>query len=158
MSQPVTLMEASRYEQVCSADQVADLTPAEVREAMAFWVGRERLDIAQVLVDAGMLQFPQSPDILAVGALLAEIQQDWDRAQNCLQALMDLQGDAATAESHLHLVRVMRCRAAYFSAWRHSLAALQAHPDHEGLQQEFDELSELLADAPQADQLQASTH
>jgi len=158
MSQPVTTLDASRYEQVCLADHVAALTPVEVRESMAFWVGRDRLDIAQVLVNEGLQQHPQSPDILAVGALLAEIQQDWDRAQACLQSLMDLQGPAATAESHLHLIRVMRCRAAYFSAWRQSLAATQLFPGHAGLQQEFDELSELLADAPQADQLPASTY
>ena len=78
MSQPVTTLDASRYEQVCLADHVAALTPAEVREAMAFWVGRDRLDIAQVLVNEGLQQHPQSPDILAVGALLAEIQQDSD--------------------------------------------------------------------------------
>lgn len=135
---------ASRYEQVCSAEQASSFTAAEIRQAIAYWVGRDRLDIADALVAAGMSLYPQSEDILAVGALLAEINQDWAQAQDCLEQLIELQGERATGESWFHLVRVMRCRSANHAAFRAATHGTKKHPDHAGLAQEYDELSELL--------------
>lgn len=139
-----TQAAASRYEQVRSAEQASSFTAAEIRQAIAYWVGCDRLDIADSLVAAGMSLYPQSEDILAVGALLAEIKQDWQEAQHCLEQLLNLQGDRATGESWYHLVRVMRCRSANYAAFRAVQRGLKQHPAHVGLVQEFEELSELL--------------
>ena len=69
--------------------------------------------MADALVAAGLAQYPDSEDILAIAALLAEVNQDWAQAQNCLERLMAVQGDHVQAETCYHLVRVMRCRSAY---------------------------------------------
>lgn len=150
-----SIPEASRYGQVCSGEQIAAFTTAEIREAIAHWVAQDRLDIADALAAAGMSLHPGSQDLLAVGALLAEIRQDWTVAQDCLEQLMEAQGADAPAETWFHLVRVMRCRAAYFSAWRKAQEGLALHPAHEGLQHEFEELSLLLSEEPAPTHLEA---
>lgn len=147
---------ASRYEQVCSAEQASSFTAAEIREAIAYWVGQDRLDIADALVAAGMSMYPRSEDILAIGALLAEINQDWAQAQDCLVQLLALQGQRATAESHYHLVRVMRCRGAFFSAYRAAQRGVAQYGEHAGLVHEMGELSALLEAIPVEVEAQAS--
>ncbi len=149
---------ASRYEQVCSAEQASSFTAAEIREAIAYWVARDRMDIADALVAAGMSLYPQSEDILAIGALLAEINQDWLQAQDCLEQLLAVQGERATAESHYHLVRVMRCRGAFFSAFRAAQRGVARHGQHAGLVQEMGELSALLEAIPVEVEALASTN
>ena len=143
-----TMASASPYEQVCSAEQASAYSAAQIREAIAYWVGRDRLDIADALVAAGMGLYPESEDILAIGALVAEINQDWAQAQECLERLMELQGSAVTGESFFHLVRVMRCRSAFYSAFRTAQRGLDKHPQHQGLAQELAELTELLESIP----------
>ena len=150
-----TMASASPYEQVCSAEQASAYSAAQIREAIAYWVGHDRLDIADALVAAGMGLYPESEDILAIGALLAEINQDWAQAQDCLERLMAVQGQAATAESFFHLVRVMRCRSSLFSAYRTAQRGLEKHPQHAGLNQELTELTELLEVAPVSTQVEA---
>jgi hypothetical protein len=148
MSNPVTSAAAtSRYQSVCSAEQASAYTAAEIREAIAYWVAHDRLDIADALVAAGMGLYPDSPDILAIAALLAEINQDWAQAQTCLEHLIEVQAEATTGESWFHLVRVMRCREAFFPAMNTARQGLSRHPEHAGLQQEHHELSELLKSA-----------
>ena len=148
MTQAAPHQAASRYEQVCSAEQASSFSAAEIREAIAYWVGRERMDIADALVAAGMSLYPESEDILAIGALLAEINQDWAQAQDCLEQLIALQAERATAESWYHLVRVMRCRQAHYAAFTAVKRGLRQHPTHAGLQVEFAELSGLLDSLP----------
>ncbi len=153
-----TMASASPYEQVCSAEQASAYTAAQIREAIAYWVGRDRLDIADALVAAGMGLYPTSEDILAIGALLAEINQDWAQAQECLERLIELQGKAATGESFFHLVRVMRCRSAFYAAYRTAQRGLDKHPQHVGLAQEFAELAELLESIPVETEARAHTN
>ncbi len=145
MTSAATLsVAASPYEQVRSAEQASSFTPAQFREAIAHWVGQDRLDIADALAAAGLGLYPDSADVLAISSLLSEIHQDWAHAQLHLERLIQVQGDATTGESWFHLVRVMRCRQAYFPAFTTARHGLEQHPAHAGLQQEFAELQALL--------------
>ena len=122
--------------------------PADIRRAIAQWVGQDRMDMAEALVAAGLAMHPDSEDILAIAALVAEMNQDWAQAQDCLEHLMGLQGDAVSAEISYHLVRVMRCRAAFHLALGQARRGLARHPGHAGLSQEHDELCALLESVP----------
>lgn len=137
-------------EPMCSPERVGSFSAAEIRQAIAYWVAQERLDHAQALVAAGLGLYPESQDVLAIGALLAEITEDWAMAQDCLERLMRVQGEAAPAQTWRHLVRVMRCRQSFYSALRHAQMALERFPDHADLQEEHAQLAALLesADVP----------
>lgn len=126
------------------AEQASAHTPSQVREAIAHWVAQDRMDLAQALAAAGVALYPDSQDILAMMALLAEVEGDWAQAQQSLEHLIEVQGEQATAEAFHHLVRVMRCRQAYYPALRTVQRGLALHPQQASLQQAHDELNALL--------------
>jgi tetratricopeptide (TPR) repeat protein len=138
---------ASSYEQLCSAEQATRFTAAQIREAIAHWVSQDRMDHAEALVAAGLGLYPESQDILAIGALLAEIQEDWAQAQLCIERLMLVQGEDSPPDTWRHLVRVMRCRQAYHQAFMHAQKALQRFPDHTELREEHAQLAALMEPA-----------
>ena len=130
------------------AEDIDRFSAAEVRQAICAWVGESRMDMADALVAAGLAMYPDSQDILAMGALVAEVNQDWAQAQDCLERLVTVQGDAVSAEVLHHLVRVLRCRGAYFNAFIHAEKAILRFPQHSGLIQAHSELAELLESVP----------
>lgn len=138
---------ASPYEHVCSAEQATAFTASQIREAIAHWVSQGRMDHAEALVAAGLALHPDSQDILAMGALLAEVNQDWATAQDCIERLMAVQGEDAPVATWHHLVRVLRCRQAYYKAFVHASRALERFPDHAELREEHAQLAALLESA-----------
>lgn len=130
------------------AEEASRFSAAEVRQAIAYWVGENRMDVADALVAAGVGMYPDSQDILAIGALVAEVNQDWAQAQDCLERLIAVQGQAVSAESLHHLARVLRCRGAYFQAFTKARQALELFPQHPGLHQVHAELTQLLESIP----------
>jgi hypothetical protein len=126
------------------AEQASRFSASEIRHAIAYWVGQNRLDLAEALVVAGISQYPRSEDILALGALVSEVYQDWPLAQDRLEQLMTVQGAQVPAETLHHFVRVLNCRGAYFKAYLESQKALERFPRHEGLRQLHAELKALM--------------
>jgi hypothetical protein len=157
MSQAVTSQSAaSPYEHVCSAEQATAFTAAQIREAIAYWVSQDRMDHAEALVAAGLSMHPESQDILAIGALVAEVNQDWAVAQDCIERLMQQQGDDAPVTTWHHLVRVSRCRQAYYKAFVYASRALERFPVHPELQEEHAHLASLLESAAVQPEVQAA--
>ena len=136
------------YQPMFTAEDADRFSAAEVRQAIAYWVGQDKLDVADALVAAGVAMYPNSEDILAIGALVAEVNQDWAQAQDCLEKLIEIQGDAAAAECWHHLVRVLRCRSSYFQAFIKAGIAVKAFPAHQGLRQAHAELTQLMESVP----------
>ncbi len=130
------------------AEDIDRFSAAEVRQAICAWVGESRMDMADALVAAGLAMYPNSEDILAMGALVAEVNQDWAQAQDCLERLVAIQGDAVSAEVLHHLTRVLRCRGAYFHAFIHAEKSILRFPHHSGLIQAHSELAQLLESVP----------
>lgn len=126
------------------AEEAARFSASEIRHAIAYWVGQNRLDLAEALVVAGVSQYPLSEDILALGALVCEVHQDWALAQDRLEQLMRVQGEQVPAETLHHFVRVLNCRGAYFKAYLEAQKARERFPRHEGLRQLHAELSALM--------------
>lgn len=129
-------------------EEAARFSAPEIRQAIAHWVGQDRLDLAEALVVAGLSQYPDSEDILALGALVSEVQQDWAQAQERLEQLMRVQGAQVPAETLHHFIRVLRCRGAYFNAFLQAQTAIACFPGHAGLRQLHSELALMLESVP----------
>jgi hypothetical protein len=130
---------------------VSRFTPEQIRQNVAHLVSTEQLPLANALVDAGLSLYPDSEDILSIGALVAQVLQDWDRAKELLRSLMRVQKGFSPPQTWFHWVRVLRCRGEIKNA---TLAAKQASglfPNDEQLQKEYLELVDLTENATQLD-------
>lgn len=132
--------------QMLNVRELSQFSAAEIRQTMADLVVADRMDLANALAAAGQSLYPESEDILAISALLAEVQQDWDSAQELLVKLVEVQGDAATAVTLRHLIRVLRCQCEPAQALQVAQQALSMHPQDTALQEEFSSLQALLSE------------
>jgi tetratricopeptide (TPR) repeat protein len=132
--------------QMLSLRDVSKFSAAEIRQTMANLVAADRLDLANALAAAGQSLYPESEDILAISALLAEIQQDWTGAEELLRKLVNTQGDAATPFTWHQLIRVLRCQCEPGKALEVAQQALKAHPADGILNEEFLALRELVSE------------
>lgn len=132
--------------QLPSLHDVSQFSAAEIRQTMANLVANERVDLANALAAAGQSLYPESEDILAMSALLAEIQQDWLGAEELLRKLVDTQGQAATAFTWRHLIRVLRCQCEPGKAMQVAQQALAHHPEDALLREELASLQALVSD------------
>jgi hypothetical protein len=125
---------------------VSQFPAAEIRQTLADLVAANRIDLANALAAAGQSLYPESEDILAISALLAEIQQDWITAEDMLRKLVETQGDAATPFTWRHLIRVLRCQCEPVKALQIAQQAMLAHPADALLNDEFLALQELVSE------------
>ena len=132
--------------QLPSMRVVSQFSAAEIRQTLADLVAADRIDLANALADAGQSLYPDSEDILAISALLAEIQQNWTLAADILRKLVDTQGPATTPFTWRHLIRVLRCQCEPGQALQVAQQALLAYPDHDILNEEFLALRELVSE------------
>jgi tetratricopeptide (TPR) repeat protein len=132
--------------QLLNARDVSQFSAGEIRQTMADLVANDRVDLANALAAAGQSLYPESEDILAISALLAEIQQNWTLAEDILRKLVDTQGAATTPFTWRHLIRVLRCQCEPAKAMQAAQQALAQHPHDELLQQELVSLQVLVDD------------
>ena len=131
---------------VLSVRDVSQFSAAEIRQTLADLVAANRIDLANALAAAGQSLYPESEDILAISALLAEIQQDWTSAEELLRKLIDTHGAAATPFTWRHLIRVLRCQCEPGKALQVAQQAMLAHPADQTLADEFLALQELVSE------------
>ncbi len=131
--------------QLLNVRDVSQFSAAEIRQTMADLVATDRVDLANALAAAGQSLYPDSEDILAMSALLSEIQQDWTSAEELLRKLVKTQGDAATPFTWRHLIRVLRCQCEPGKAMHAAQQALAQHPEDELLQEELASLQALVS-------------
>jgi hypothetical protein len=74
------------------------------------------------------------------------MQQDWIGAEELLSKLVDLQGDAATAITWRHLIRVLRCQCEPGKAMQAARQALAQYPQDTLLIEELASLQALVFD------------
>ena len=123
---------------------VSEFTPAEIRQTIADLVARNELQLANALSDAGISLYPKSEDILAISALLAEIQRDWANAEQLLEQLIEAQQQVSTPFAWRHLIRVQRCHFEPAKALRSALKAIGHHPNDADLAEELACLQDML--------------
>jgi hypothetical protein len=125
---------------------VSQFSAAEIRQTMADLVASDRVDLANALAAAGQSLYPESEDILAISALLSEIQQDWTSAEEHLRKLFQIQGEAVTPFTWRHLIRVLRCQCEPGKAMLVAKQAMTAYPEDNVLRDEFLSLQEMVSE------------
>ena len=144
MSQLVeALMKEASFGRMLSDSSVARFSPAEMREAIQQLVGEDRLDMANALVEAGLALHPESDDVLAIGSLVAMVQQDWVQAIELLTKLMLVQDGTVQPFTHLMLVRALRSNLEPAAALQAAVTGLIQYPGHAELLAEQMALFEL---------------
>ena len=140
------MLTQSASGQMLTARDVSRFTAAEIRQTMAELVSANHLDLADALSAAGLSLYPDSEDILAISALLAEMNQDWTAAEQLLTQLMAQQGEHTTALTWLHLIRVLRCQCEPGRALLMAKQAMTAYPEDLLLRGEYASLQELVSE------------
>ena len=141
--QPVMPIMAPDHPESLS-DQVLHLSPAQIRQAVAQQVQEGKLDVAVALCEAALALQPQSEDLLVISSLVAEMQQDWLKAEALLIQLAELQSPDTTAQTWLHLARVLRCQNKLDDTWLVLDFASSKYPQDDALQNELRSLRDLL--------------
>jgi hypothetical protein len=126
---------------------VSQFTATDVREAISALVAEDKLPLADALCEAGLSLHPRDENILSMAALMANLHQDWERAESYIRELMDVQGGKATEFTWNLLIRVLRCQAEPIEALSAARAALLQHPTNSDLLREVKELEEFFGDA-----------
>jgi len=141
------LMSEASLGRMLSDREVSQFSAQEIREAIADLVIQGRMDLASALGDAGMALYPDTEDMLAMSALLAESRQDWTVAEEMLAKLLLKQGAAAPVASWQHYIRVLRCLCEWQSALMITERALEFYPGHAALLSELYSLKAQIGDA-----------
>ena len=124
-------------------EHVQRLSPAQIREAVAHFVQAGKEDVAVAVCEAALALQPQSEDLLVISSLVAEMQKDWPKAEALLVQLAELQSPNTTANTWLHLARVLRCQSKFDDSWLVLDFACSRYPEDTALQQEMQSLSDL---------------
>ena len=140
------LLNEAALGRMLSQREVSRFSPDEIRLAIAELVSQDRVALASALCDAGLSLYPESEDILAISALMAEMQQDWTTAQELLEKLIIVQNGVTQVATWQHLIRVLRCQCEPLNALQAIDLALQMHPEHPVLLMEQASLQALVAD------------
>lgn len=134
------LLDQTTWEAMPLQGTASRFSPAEIRQSIADLVMGDQLDMADALSAAGLSIYPDSEDILAISALLAEMRQEWQLAGELLAQLIELQAERTTATTWLHYIRVLRCQCNPAQALVSAEAALTQYPHDEAIQTEAREL------------------
>jgi hypothetical protein len=140
------MLSQSASGQFLTIREGSKFTAAEIRQTMADLVGNDRVDLADALSAAGLSLYPDSEDILAMSALLAEIKRDWTTAEQLLTQLMTQQGQNTTPFTWRHLLRVLSCQCEPSKALLMAKQAITAYPEDDILRDEFLSLQELVSE------------
>lgn len=124
--------------------EVHRLSPAQIREAVSTMVAQGRMPLATAICEAALALNPDSEDLLVISCLLAEVLQDWTRAEELLIQLVEVQSPNTTAQTWLHLARVARCQNKLDDAWVVLDFAASRFPDDQMIQEELKSVNEFI--------------
>ena len=124
--------------------EVHRLSPAQIREAVSTMVAQGRMPLATAICEAALALNPDSEDLLVISCLLAEVLQDWARAEELLIQLVEVQSPNTTAQTWLHMARVARCQNKLDDAWVVLDFAASRFPDDQMIQEELKSVNEFI--------------
>lgn len=126
------------------------IEPATICEGIALLVSKDMTAEAIEMADLANAMFPNTPSVLWMGALVAQLSQDWQKAHDLLQQLKTIQGDETDLQTYQHLVRVLRCLDAEEQAVEMIKLAMNRFPSDASLQEEYEFLISLQFAEPQS--------
>lgn len=142
-----SLMSHASMGRMLNDRDVSKFSASDIREAISALVTDNKLGLADALCEAGLSLHPGDQNILSMAALMANLHQDWARAEEYLRELMTVQGDANATEFTWNLLtRVLRCQCEPLDALNVAKTGLIYHPESADLQREVSELQALLGD------------
>ena len=141
------LLNEAALGRMLSHREVSRFSPTEIRQAIAELVAQDKVSLASALCDAGLSLYPENEEVLALSALMAEMQQDWVSAQELLEKLIIVPHGVPHVATRQHLIRVLRCQCEPHHALQAIALALQMHPDHPVLLAEQASLQALVSDS-----------
>lgn len=116
-------------------------TPRDIRMSAAAMVARDQIAEARTMVTNGLIQHPDSEDLLVMQALISEMGHDWATASRSLENLVRIQGRNVAAETWCHWVRVLRCLGDWNKATAVAKLGLAQYPEHGMLLSEWQTLN-----------------
>lgn len=125
------------------------IEPSTICEGIALLVSKDMNAEAIEMADLANALFPNTPSVLWMGALVAQLSQDWQKAHDLLQQLKTIQGDETDLQTYQHLVRVLRCMDAEDQAVDMIKVAMNRFPSDASLQEEYEFLISLQFAEPQ---------
>ncbi len=138
--------QASRGRMLSDRD-LSEFSASDFREAIAALVANDKIGLADALCESGLALHPGDPHILSMAGLMANLHQDWERAEEYLRELIAIQGDAHVTEFTWNLLtRVMRCQCEPLEALSVAKTGLIYHPHSADLQRERSQLQDLLGE------------
>jgi tetratricopeptide (TPR) repeat protein len=141
------LLNRASHGRMLTDQEVSSFSAFEIRQAIADLVKQGKMGLAEALSEAGLTLYPESPDILSISALLAEVRQDWSCAATLLEQFVQLQGDDTPVITWHHWIRVLRNKSDIAKAMEVARKALELYPDESVLQTEVEGLTGLLEHA-----------
>ncbi len=122
---------------------------ANICEGIALLVAKDMTAEAVEMANLATVLMPNDTDILWMGALVAQLVQDWKKAHDLLQQLKVIQGDEVELQTYQQLVRVLRCMEMEAEAIETIKVAMNRFPSDEALQSEYEFLIALNSKAEQ---------
>ena len=119
---------------------VSSFTPADFRLTIAEQVRLDNMALAVALGEAGLSLYPESEDVLAIVALLAEVRRDWASAIDHLSTLVAVQKELSPPTTWHHWIRSLRCNCEPREALQVAEKALRLYPEDKTLITEYQDL------------------
>ena len=120
---------------VAAAD-IACLVPSEISQCVSDLLASGYAALAHALGNAALARHPDSPEVLASAALLAQARQDWAMADELLRRWVCVQADATPPEAWCQWVHVLRQWGEPRAALDVAIEGSRCHPGHAGLAEE----------------------
>ncbi len=142
-----TLVSQASRGRMLSDRELSEFSASEFREAISALVGADKISLADALCEAGLALHPTDPHILSMAGLMANLHQDWARAEDYLRQLVAIQGDPNVTEFTWNLLtRTLRCQCEPLEALHIARIGLSYYPQSADLQREAAELKDLLGE------------
>ena len=113
------------------------LSPSQIREGVQWLVAK---------VQESLIIHPDSEDVLAIGALVAVVRQDWQEAVELFKILYFVQGDRTAALTYQLYIRSLRCNFQLDDALDIAKNGLCRFPENIDIVEDCADLAEQLRD------------
>jgi len=100
--------------------------------------------LSRALGEAGLAIYPNDEEMLAINALMATMDKNWDHVFEWTKPLLELRGNKNNCHSYIIFVNALLHRLDYESAWRTVNEALAKFPKDKQLQYLHLKISEFI--------------
>lgn len=100
--------------------------------------------LSRALGEAGLAIYPNEEEMLAINALMATMDKNWDQVFEWMKPLLEMRGNKNNCHSYIVFVNALLHRLDYEAAWRTVNEALTKFPEDKQLQSLHFSISEYI--------------